>query len=107
METVDRDLYLTFPERLTMTSYCDFIRTDHLALLKRCSPASFKGYLIWWHKTHPRCQRLNSYESLWKCLRQIYYEVTHFVIPDPVGLEITNVNLSLRIPCRMIAADAL
>lgn len=53
---------------------------------------SFKGYLIWYHKTHPRAQSLNTYESVWKTLRQLYYEVFHKVAADAVGKEITNVS---------------
>ena len=46
------------------TRYCDFVRKDHVKLLKSCSVISFKGYLIWYHKTHPRAQRLNTCKSV-------------------------------------------
>lgn len=70
--------------------YCDFVRKVHLNLLKSCSIMSFKGYLIWYHKTHPRAQRLHTYESVWKTLCQLYYEVFHKVAVDDVGKEIAN-----------------
>lgn len=68
------------------------MRKDHVKLLKSCSVMSFKGYLIWYHKTHPRAQRLNTYESVWKTLRQLYYDMCHKVVVDDVGKEITNVS---------------
>ncbi|KAL9576434.1 MAG: hypothetical protein Q9203_007748, partial [Teloschistes exilis] len=50
----------------------------------------FKGYLIWYHKTHPRARRLNTYESVWKSLRQLYYDTCYKVVAHDVGKEITN-----------------
>ena len=73
--------------------YCDSVRKDHLKLLKSYSVMSFKGYLIWYHKTHPHAQRLNTYESVWKLLRQLYYDICHKVVASDVGEEVTNVRL--------------
>lgn len=73
--------------------YCEFVRKDHLKLLKSCSIMSFKGHLIWYHKTHPRARRLNTYESVWKTLRQLYFDICYKVVADNVGKEITNVRL--------------
>lgn len=53
---------------------------------------SFKGYLIWYYKTHPYAQRLNTYESVWKTLRQLYYDRYHKVVADDVSKEITNIR---------------
>lgn len=53
---------------------------------------SFKGYLVWYHKTHPRARRLNTYESVWKTLRQLYYDICHKAMVDDVGKEIINVR---------------
>ncbi|KAI4191879.1 MAG: hypothetical protein LQ350_008723, partial [Teloschistes chrysophthalmus] len=50
----------------------------------------FKGYLIWYHKTHPRARRLNTYESVWKSLRQLYYDTCYKVVAHDVGKEIIN-----------------
>lgn len=72
--------------------YCDFVRKDHMKLLRSCSIMSFKGYLIWYYKTHPRARRLNTYESVWKTLRQLYYDICHKVVADDVGKKITNVR---------------
>ena len=69
------------------------VRKDHLKLLKSYSVMSFKGYLIWYHKTHPRAQRLNTYESVWKLLSQLYYDLCHKVVDSDVGEEVTNVCL--------------
>ncbi len=80
------------PSVLPACRYCDFVRKDHLKLLKSCSVMPFKGYLIWYHKTHPRAQRLNTYETVWKTLRQLYYDVSYTVVADDVGKEITNVG---------------
>ena len=52
----------------------------------------FQGYLIWYHKTHPRAQRLNTYETGRKALRQSFYDVCHKVVADDVGKEITSVR---------------
>ena len=51
-----------------------------------------KVYLIWYHKGHPRAQRLNTYETVWKTLRQLYYDVCHKPVANDVGKEITNVS---------------
>ena len=67
------------------------MRKDHLKLFKSCSATSFKGYLIWYHKTYPLAKQLNSYESRWKNLRQLYYDTFHKVLADDVGKEVTNV----------------
>lgn len=61
-------------------------------MLRACSTLSFKGYLIWYHKGHPRAQRLNTYETVWKTLRQLYYDVCHKPVANDVGKEITNVS---------------
>ncbi|KAL9577662.1 MAG: hypothetical protein Q9203_007379, partial [Teloschistes exilis] len=63
---------------------------------RSCSIMSFKGYLIWYYKTHPRARRLNTYESLWKTSRQLYYDTCHKVVADDVGKEITNVLKGMR-----------
>jgi hypothetical protein len=57
---------------------------------------SFKGYLIWYYKTHPRAKRLNTYETVWKTLRQLYYDGCYKVVADDMGKEITNVS---RLQC--------
>lgn len=49
---------------------------DPVKLLKKCDAAAFQGYLIWYHKSHPRTRRLNTFESHWKSLRQLYYDQT-------------------------------
>ena len=66
---------------------------DYLKLLRSCSIISFKSYLVWYYKTHPRAQRLNTYESVWKTLRQLYHDICHKVAADNVAKEITNVRL--------------
>lgn len=66
-----------------------------MELLKFCSIMSFKGYLIRYYKTHPRARRLNTYESVWKTLRQLYYDICHKVLADDIGKEITRARLFL------------
>ncbi len=51
----------------------------------------FKGFLIWYQKTHLRARRLSTFESVWKWLRQVYYDTYYKVIAKDVGEEITNV----------------
>lgn len=45
-----------------------------MPLLKLCHAGAFKGYLIWYHNQHPRAKRLNTFESVWKGIRQLYYD---------------------------------
>ncbi|MCJ1473138.1 hypothetical protein MMC13_001789 [Lambiella insularis] len=70
--------------------FSEFVRKDPLKLLKSCSVSAFKGYLIWYHNTHPRAKRLNTYESVWKTLRQLYYDTCRKVVEKDIGVEITN-----------------
>lgn len=73
-------------------SYCALVRMDAVKLLKKCDAAAFQGYLIWYHKTHPRARRLNTYESHWKGLRQLYYDTTWKVVDEHVGKLVTTVS---------------
>ncbi|KAL8640700.1 MAG: hypothetical protein Q9228_002414, partial [Teloschistes exilis] len=63
---------------------------DPMIFLKACTINAFRGYLFWYRKNHPRAVRLNTYESVWKALRQLYYDTCHKVVDDDVGKEITN-----------------
>ena len=72
------------------------IATLYARIIENCSgpvqSCPFKGYLIWYYKPHPRARRLNTYESVWKTLRQLYYDICHKVVADDGGEEITNVR---------------
>ena len=53
-------------------------------------------YFVWYRKGHPRAKRLNTYESLWKGLRQLYYDQTQRAIDDSVGKPVTDVSYKLE-----------
>ncbi|KAL8724132.1 MAG: hypothetical protein Q9166_008119 [cf. Caloplaca sp. 2 TL-2023] len=70
--------------------YCAFLRKPALSCLKKCNASAFKGYLIWYHKQHPRARRLNTFESVWKGIRQVYYDTYGVVVGDSVGKEVAK-----------------
>ena len=47
-------------------------------------------YMNWYQKNHTRAKRLNTYESLWKFLRQLYYDKTQSKVPEIVGKQVTD-----------------
>ncbi len=73
-------------------SYCAVLRRDPLKLLKKCDAAAFGGYLMWYRSHHPRARRLNTFESHWKILRQLYYDKTWKVVDKDVGKFVTTVS---------------
>ena len=48
-------------------------------------------YLVWYQKKHERAKRLNTYEVVWKLLRQLYYDKTQSKMPEIVGKQVTDV----------------
>jgi len=64
-----------------------------MKLLRSSLIISFKDYLIWYYKTHSRARRLNIYESVWKTLRQLYYNICYNVVADNINKEIVNICL--------------
>ncbi len=85
-------------------SYCAVLRKDPVKLLKKCDAAAIQGYLIWYHKHHPRARRLNTFESHWKGLRQLYYDTTWKVVDEHVGKLVTTVSL-LATPSHSMCCD--
>ncbi len=73
-------------------SYCAVLRRDPVKLLRKCDAAAFGGYLIWYRRNHPRARRLNTFESHWKILRQLYYDKTWKVVDEGVGKIVTTVS---------------
>ncbi len=85
--------------------YCHHVRcSEPTKLLKKCDSSAFIGFLIWYAKNHPRARRLNSYESLWKSLRQLYYDEAQKVMDESVGKLVTRVTPSSS-PNLSAAAD--
>lgn len=82
------------------TRYCHHVRCpEPVKLLKKCDASAFIGFLIWYEKNHPRARRLNSYESLWKGLRQLYYDEVQKVMDESVGKLVTKVTPLRRQTC--------
>ena len=81
------------PERFIPNTYrfCTNLNTDPEILLKRPTFKAFILFFEWYRKTHPGSKRLTSFESLWKCLRELYYDKTQQRMPDEVGKLVTNV----------------
>lgn len=68
-----------------------------MPVLKRCDAGLFKGYLIWYHSQHPRAKRLNTFESVWKGIRQFYYDTHGVAVRDSVGKEVAKVSFTPRL----------
>lgn len=76
--------------------YCGMLRKDPVKVLKKCSFQAFAGYLNWYAKKHPRARRLNAYESIWKGIRQVYYDTTRKVVDPAVGKPVSRVSFLPR-----------
>ncbi|KAL9050325.1 MAG: hypothetical protein Q9206_005133 [Seirophora lacunosa] len=61
-----------------------------MPVLKRCDASFFKGYLIWYHNQFSRAKRLNTFESVWKGIRQLYYDTHGVAVRDSVGKEVAK-----------------
>ena len=68
-----------------------------MQLLKKCNANAFKGYLLWYHMQHPRAKRLNTFESMWKGIRQLYYDRYGNIEKDSVDKEVPKVKSTLRL----------
>ena len=55
------------------------------------------GYLIWYRLKHKRAKRLNTFESLWKFLRQLHYDKTQQEMPKLIGKQVTDVGIYLNL----------
>ncbi|KAI4173581.1 MAG: hypothetical protein LQ346_008404, partial [Caloplaca aetnensis] len=63
---------------------------EPLRLLKKCDALAFKAYLHWYQSQHPRAKRLNTFESVWKGIRQLYYDVHGVAVEDSVGKDVAK-----------------
>ena len=68
-----------------------------MPLLKLYHAGAFKGYLMWYHREHPRAKRLNTFESIWKGIRQLYYDTHRVAVRDSVGKEVAKVSFTSRL----------
>ncbi|KAL8903798.1 MAG: hypothetical protein Q9207_003690 [Kuettlingeria erythrocarpa] len=52
--------------------------------------ATFKAFLIWYRQNHPQAVRLNTFESLWKGIRQLYYDNSTVPVNDSISKEVST-----------------
>ena len=49
-------------------------------------------FLEWYKKGHPRAAAVTTFESLWKAIRELYYDKAQRKMPDEVGTPVVNVG---------------
>lgn len=87
----DATLYLLEITWKRWSDYCRlFKHPDPQKVLRKADNRFFCGYLLWYQKRHKQAKRLNIYESLWKCLRQLYYEKEKRQMPDDIGKRVID-----------------
>lgn len=62
--------------------YASFVRKPPTSLLQKSSTEAFKLYLLWYHRQHPHAKRLNTFESVWQGIRQLYFDVHGVAVKD-------------------------
>ena len=65
-------------------------RSEPLKVLKKAGCRIFIGYFLWYRRSHERAKRLNTYESIWKWIRQLYYDKFRVEMPDAIGKPVTD-----------------
>lgn len=65
-------------------------RSESFKVLKKASCRIFIGYFLWYRRSYERAKRLNIYESIWKWIRQLYYDKFRVEMPDAIGKPVTD-----------------
>ncbi|KAL8673854.1 MAG: hypothetical protein Q9168_001719 [Polycauliona sp. 1 TL-2023] len=70
--------------------YCTRIRQP-VDLLENCDAKFFKGYLMWYQTQYTEtAKRLSTFETMWKGIRQLYYDTYGRKVDDTVGKDVAK-----------------